>query len=64
MKLSLGTVHRTRHLYGEALFLEVFRKVLGLCITQGMVEGHRQAIDSAYIKSNASMDNLVEKIGH
>jgi len=56
-----STVSRTRQLYGEELFLEVFRKVLGLCISKGMVKGNCQAIDSAYIKSNASMESLVEK---
>jgi len=56
-----NTVSRTRHLYGEELFLEVFLKVLGLCISKGQVKGNRQAVDSAYIKSNASMDSLVER---
>ena len=56
-----STLSRTRQLYGEELFLEVFRKVLGLCVSKGMVKGTRQAVDSAYIKSNASMESLVEK---
>jgi Transposase and inactivated derivatives len=56
-----STLSRTRQLYGEDLFLEVFRKVLGLCIAKGMVNGRSQAVDSAYIKSNASMESLVEK---
>jgi transposase len=56
-----STLSRTRQLYGEELFLEVFRKVLGLCVSKGMVKGSRQAVDSAYIKSNASMESLVEK---
>ncbi|MBL0248723.1 MAG: hypothetical protein IPQ28_14390 [Sphingobacteriales bacterium] len=29
----------------------------------GMVRGKRQAVDSAFIKANASMDSLVEKGG-
>ena len=56
-----STLSRTRQLYGEELFLEVFRNVLGLCVAKGMVKGRCQAVDSAYIKSNASMESLVEK---
>lgn len=54
-----STLSRTRKLYGEDLFLEVFRKVLSLCIDRGMVNGRRQAVDSAYVKANASMDSIV-----
>jgi len=54
-----STLSRTRKLYGEELFLEVFRKVLSLCIDKGMVNGRRQAVDSAYVKANAAMDNIV-----
>jgi len=56
-----STLSRTRQLYGEELFLAVFRQVLKLCIDRGMVDGRRQAVDSAYIKSNASMESIVEK---
>ena len=56
-----STISRTRQLYGEEVFLSLFQKVLSLCIEKGMVRGKRQAIDSAYIKANASMDSLVEK---
>ncbi len=35
--------------------------VLRQCIDKGMLSGKRQAIDSALIKANASMDTLVEK---
>lgn len=56
-----STISRTRQLYGEEVFLEVFKKVLSLCITAGMVRGKRQAIDSAYVKANASLDSLEEK---
>lgn len=57
-----STISRTRALFGEELFLELFRKVLSLCIERGMVRGKRQAVDSAFIKANASMDSLVEKV--
>jgi transposase len=56
-----STLSRTRQLYGEEAFKELFSKVLGLCAQKGMLSGRRQAIDSAYIKANASMGSLVEK---
>jgi transposase len=56
-----STLSRTRQLYGQDIFLSLFRKVLSLCVSKGMVSGKRQAIDSAYIKANASLDSLVEK---
>lgn len=56
-----STISRTRQLYGEEVFLSLFQEVLRLCVAQGMVSGKRQAIDSAFIKANASMDSLLEK---
>jgi transposase len=56
-----STISRTRQLFGEELFLELFRKVLSLCVERGMVRGKRQAVDSAFVKANASMDSLLEK---
>ncbi len=56
-----STLSRTRQLYGEEIFKELFKKVLKLCIDKGMVSGRRQAVDSALIKANASMDSIAEK---
>jgi transposase len=56
-----STISRTRQLFGEEVFLILFRKVLKLCVGKGMVRGRRQCVDSAFIKANASMDSLVEK---
>jgi len=56
-----STISRTRGLYGEEVFLSLFKEVLRLCVEKGMVSGKRQAIDSAFIKANASMDSLLEK---
>lgn len=56
-----STISRTRQLYGEDVFLSLFRQVLKLCIEKGMVSGKRQSVDSAYVKANASMDSLQEK---
>jgi transposase len=56
-----STISRTRQLYGEEVFLSVFQKVLSMCVQAGMVRGKRQAVDSAFVKANASLDSLVEK---
>ncbi|WP_321540683.1 transposase [Flavobacterium piscinae] len=56
-----STISRTRQLYGEEVFLELFKKYFRFVVEKGMVRGKRQAVDSAFIKANASMDSLVEK---
>lgn len=56
-----STLSRTRQLYGEEVFKDLFKKVLKVCIDKGMVSGRRQAVDSALIKANASMDSIAEK---
>lgn len=56
-----STISRTRQLFGEKVFLNLFQKVLSLCVQKGMVRGKRQCVDSAFIKANASMDSLIEK---
>ncbi len=56
-----STISRTRGLYGEDVFLSLFKEVLKMCVSKGMVRGKRQAVDSVFIKANASMDSLVEK---
>ena len=56
-----STISRTRQLYGEEVFLSLFRRVLSMCVQKGMVRGRRQAVDSALIKANASLDSLIEK---
>lgn len=56
-----STISRTRSLYGEEVFLSLFQEVLSMCVTKGMVRGKRQAVDSVFIKANASMDSLIEK---
>ena len=56
-----STLSRTRQLYGQEVFTEVFRTVLKQCIDKGMVSGRRQAVDGVYVKANASLDSLVER---
>ena len=53
-----STISRTRQLLGEEIFRKVFKWVLKRCVDKGMVAGRRQAVDSALIKANASMDSL------
>jgi len=57
-----STISRTRQLYPESVFEEVFTKILTMCVEKGMVSGHTQAIDSAPVKANASMDSLELKV--
>ena len=56
-----STLSRTRQLYGQEVFKELFTEVLKQCIEKGMVAGRRQAIDSVHVKANASMDSLTRK---
>jgi IS5 family transposase len=55
------TISRTRQMLPNAVFEEAFDRVLQLCIKQGLVAGHTQSVDSAYIKANASLDSLEKK---
>ena len=57
-----STISRTRQLFPESVFEDVFTKVLRLCVEKGMVSGHTQTIDSAPVKANASMDTLKLKV--
>ncbi len=57
-----STISRTRQLYPESIFEEVFTKILTMCVEKGMVSGHTQTIDSAPVKANASMDSLELKV--
>lgn len=57
-----STISRTRDLFPESIFEEVFTHVMGICVSAKMVSGHSQAIDAAPIKANASMDSLELKV--
>jgi len=57
-----STISRTRQLYPASLFETLFNKVFALCVESGMVSGHTQAVDSAPIKANASMESVVLKV--
>ena len=56
-----STLSRTRQLYEEQVFKKLFRQVLELCINAGLVLGKRQAMDSVFVKANASMDSMQRK---
>lgn len=53
-----STLSRTRQLYDEDVFNQLFKQVLKQCIDKGMLTGKRQAIDSVYVKANAAMDSV------
>jgi transposase len=56
-----STLSRTRKLYGEEQFINLFKQVLKLCINEGLIAGKRQAVDSALIKANASKQRMIER---
>ena len=53
-----STISSTRQLYPESIFEGLFTHVFDMCVSQGMVSGHTQVIDSTPVKANASMDSL------
>jgi len=56
-----STLSRTRQLYEEDVFNQLFKQVLKQCIDKGMLTGKRQAVDSVYVKANAALDSIKEK---
>jgi transposase len=56
-----STLSRTRNLYGQQEFIDIFKQVLKLCIDKGLISGKRQAVDSVLVKANASIESVVEK---
>jgi transposase len=55
-----STICKTRQRIPTEVFDDVFNHILGLCVSNGLVEGKIQSIDSAYINANASIDRLAE----
>lgn len=56
-----STLSRTRKLYSQDVFMELFKRVLVQCIDKGMISGKRQAVDSVFIKANASTESMLRK---
>lgn len=56
-----STISRTRQLYPASLFETLFNKMFDLCVNSEIVSGYTQAVDSAPVKANASMESVVLK---
>ena len=56
-----STLSRTRQLYGEEQFTSIFQHILKQCVDKGLVSGKRQAVDSVFVKANASMASMIER---
>jgi transposase len=56
-----STISRTRQLYPAAVFEHLFDHVFAQCVAAGLVAGDTQAVDSAPVKANASLDRVCEK---
>jgi transposase len=56
-----STISRTRQLYPAAVFEHLFEHVFTQCVAAGLVTGYTQAVDSAFVKANASLESLCEK---
>lgn len=56
-----STLSRTRTLFGEDVYENVFTTVLSLCVDAGLVHGTRQVVDSALVKANAHIDSMKRK---
>jgi hypothetical protein len=57
-----STLGRTHQLLPEAIFEDVFTKVLEMRLLKGLFSVHTQTISSTTIKANASMDSLELKV--
>jgi transposase len=55
-----STISRTRQLYPAAIFEHLFDHVFAQCVAADLVTGHTQALDSAPVKANASLESLCE----
>ena len=52
---------RTRQLFPVAVFERLFDHVFTQCVARGLVAGDTQAVDSAPVKANASLEAVLEK---
>jgi len=55
------TISRTRQLFPAAVFERPFDHVFAQCVVRGLVAGDTQAVDSAPVKANASLEAVREK---
>jgi transposase len=56
-----STISRTRQLFPAAVFERLFDHVFAQCVARGLVAGDTQAVDSAPVKANASLETVLEK---
>jgi len=55
----MRTISRTRQLYGDEVFKQLFEQVFEKMYGEsGMIAGHTQVIDGALLKATASKDSL------
>ncbi|WP_223654457.1 transposase [Hymenobacter psoromatis] len=50
-----STISRTCQLFPTTVFEHLFDHVFTQCVAAGLVTGHTQAVDSAFVKANASL---------
>jgi transposase len=55
------TLSRTRKRLPAAVFETCFQHILTACVDAGMVSGHTQVVDAAFVEANASTDSLKRK---
>lgn len=56
-----STLSRTRKRLPEEVFESCFQSILSACVQAGMVKGHTQVVDAAFVEANASTDSLKRK---
>lgn len=56
-----STMSRTRQFYPTAVFERLLDHVFAQCVRQGLVAGDTQAVDSAPVKANASLESVLPK---
>ena len=56
-----STLSRTRKRLPKEVFESCFQYILTACVEAGMVRGHTQVVDAAFVEANASTDSLKRK---
>ena len=56
-----STLSRTRKRLPAEVFETCFQSILTACVEAGMVSGHTQVVDAAFVEANASTDSLKRK---
>ena len=56
-----STLSRTRKRLPAAVYETCFQRILTACVEAGLVSGHTQVVDAAFVEANASTDSLKRK---